>query len=185
MTELHPQRRPSGLSFLGHYLHSCMKALHQLISFPIKPSIHQLILPTLRFLFRIRFRTPMRRHSPVISAAIAVHTLRSNCADRDQCFSVDPSNDHTTSTFLVIFTTSVPETFDGFPLFGIAAFINQSQWSSSLLCSRKMWFTQDPIKTMGLERFCSTFDTDPLNRAKFFWYLPPTVKSPLIHLLIT
>ena len=52
--------------------------------------------------------------------------VQRNFADRDPFFSVHPFNDHTTTTFSVIFTTSVPETFDSFPLFSIASFINRN-----------------------------------------------------------
>ena len=80
---------------------------HHLV--PISPSIHLLMSPTVRFLFRIKLRTLMSKH-----AAMAVHTFR--------CSAILLI----VTEFFPILAAAIIKFCNSFPLFSIASFINNN-----------------------------------------------------------
>ena len=122
------------------------------------------------------------------------HTYHLSC--HDPFFPVDTFNKYSTPTPSISLAAAIPKSFNSFPLFSIASFINHNLLITNgpyvgPVVSFFIMFTIDmPHVDLILNygsRQCSLppIVLNLLNRTKLLWYWPSTVKSPLTHLLIT
>ena len=166
------QRRPSDPSCHCHCVHACKKPpSHHLL--PIKASTHRLMLPKFRFLFKIKSRTPMSKHTPVILAAMAVHSVRGTAILLIWTLFSLSTPLTTTPHQLLPSSLQLPsqKPFNSFPLFFMASFIHHNFLLSTspnigLVVRFFIVFSED-VAHIGLDQIFGSRMQEPLTCTDF------------------